>query len=34
MNAYNDIGINNMPDWKRIRKLLLIGVLAGCQSVI
>lgn len=29
MASYNDIGIDNPLDWKRIRKLMLIGILAG-----
>lgn len=29
MAAYNDIGIGNTLDWPRIRKLMIIGLLAG-----
>ena len=29
MASYNDIGIDNKPDWTRIRKLMIIGLLAG-----
>ena len=31
MTSYNDIGIDRNLDWKRIRKLLVIGLLAGCM---
>lgn len=31
MTSFNDIGIDNKLDWKRIRKLLMIGVFAGCM---
>ena len=31
MTSYNDIGIDGTLDWKRIRKLLLIGLAAGCM---
>ncbi len=34
MSSYNDIGIDNTLDWKRIRKLLLIGLLAGCIVMV
>ena len=34
MSSYNDIGIDNTLDWKRIRKLLLIGVFAGCMVMV
>ncbi|QUA51924.1 DUF6796 family protein [Aristaeella lactis] len=29
MASYNDIGIDHKPDWIRIRKLMIIGLLAG-----
>ena len=29
MSAYNDIGIDSTLDWNRIRKLIIIGLLAG-----
>lgn len=28
---YNDIGIDSTVDWARIRKLLIIGLIAGCM---
>lgn len=28
---YNDIGIDSTVDWARIRKLLTIGLIAGCM---
>ncbi len=31
MKAYNDIGIGGTLDWNRIRKLMCIGLLAGCM---
>ena len=31
---YNDIGIDNSLDWKRIRKLMLIGLFAGVMVLI
>lgn len=34
MSSYNNIGIENALDWKRIRKLLLIGLLAGCMVMV
>ena len=30
MRSYNDIGIDGSLDWARIRKLMVIGLLAGC----
>lgn len=30
MNKFNDIGIESKLDWPRIRKLLLIGLIASC----
>ena len=32
--TYNNIGIDNTLDWKRIRKLFLIGLLGGCMTFI
>ena len=29
MSSYNDMGIENKLDWQRIRKLMIIGILAG-----
>ena len=34
MNNYNDIGIDSKLDWKRIRKLFIIGLLGGCMTFI
>lgn len=34
MSSYNDIGIDNTLDWQRIRKLMIIGLLAGCTVMI
>lgn len=34
MSSYNDIGIDNTLDWQRIRKLMIIGILAGCMVMI
>lgn len=31
MTQYNDIGIDGRLDWGRIRKLLIIGLFAGCM---
>lgn len=31
MTQYNDIGIDGKLDWERIKKLLLIGLFAGCM---
>lgn len=31
MIQYNDIGIDSKTDWTRIRKLLIIGLIAGCM---
>nr|WP_294531053.1 DUF6796 family protein [uncultured Blautia sp.] len=33
-NEYNPIGIESQLDWPRIRKLLLIGLFAGCMVFI
>lgn len=30
--CYNDIGIDSTVDWARIRKLLIIGLIAGCMG--
>jgi hypothetical protein len=32
MSNYNDIGIDNTFDWKRIRKLFIIGLIGGCMT--
>lgn len=34
MNTYNDIGIDGKLDWPRIRKLFLIGLIAGCMVLV
>ena len=34
MSSYNDLGIENKLDWQRIRKLMIIGILAGCIVMI
>ncbi|MGN0402340.1 MAG: DUF6796 family protein [Acetatifactor sp.] len=34
MVQYNDIGIDSKIDWTRIRKLLIIGLIAGCMVFI
>ena len=34
MDSYNDIGIDKTLDWQRIRKLMLIGMLAGCMVMV
>ena len=34
MSSYNDMGIENKLDWHRIRKLMIIGILAGCIVMI
>ena len=31
---YNDIGIDNNLDWKRICKLFIIGMLGGCMTFV
>lgn len=31
---YNDIGIDSTLDWARIRKLLIIGLIAGCMGFV
>lgn len=31
---YNDIGIDSTVDWARIRKLLMIGLIAGCMVFV
>lgn len=31
MSTYNDIGIKRELDWPRIRKLMVIGLIAGCM---
>lgn len=31
---YNDIGIGSTVDWVRIRKLLRIGLIAGCMGLV
>ena len=31
---YNNIGIDNSLDWKRIRKLFIIGLLGGCMTFV
>ena len=31
MRSYSDIGIDGSLDWARIRKLMVIGLLAGCM---
>ena len=33
-NEYNPIGIESQLDWPRIRKLLFIGLFAGCLVFI
>ena len=32
MISFNDIGIDNSLDWKRIRKLFIIGLIGGCMT--
>ena len=32
MKTFNDIGIDNSLDWKRIRKLFIIGLIGGCMT--
>ena len=34
MSTYNDIGINNELDWPRIKKLMMIGLIAGCMVLV
>lgn len=34
MSLYNDIGISSELDWKRIRKLFVIGLCAGIMVLI
>ena len=34
MANFNDIGIPNTLDWNRIRKLMVIGLLAGCMVLV
>lgn len=34
MNTYNDIGIDSKVDWPRIRKLFIIGLIAGCMVLV
>ncbi|MCC8102415.1 MAG: hypothetical protein LIP11_09235 [Clostridiales bacterium] len=34
MNAYNDIGIDSQLDWKRIRKLLMIGIFVAVMVFV
>ncbi len=34
MSSYNDMGIENKLVWQRIRKLMIIGILAGCIVMI
>lgn len=34
MNNFNDIGIDSKLDWSRIRKLLLIGLVASCMVFV
>ena len=29
--SFNNIGIDESPDWKRIRKLMIIGLFAACM---
>lgn len=33
MSTYNDIGIDGKIDWLRIRKLFIIGLIAGCMNL-
>ena len=34
MQTFNDIGISSQLDWKRIRKLFIIGLIAGCMVFV
>ena len=34
MRSYNDIGIDNIIDWNRIRKLFIIGLIGGCMTFV
>lgn len=34
MNEYNDIGIDSRVYWSRIRKLFIIGLIAGCMVLV
>lgn len=34
MNEYNDIGIDSKLSWPRIRKLFIIGLIAGCMVLV
>ena len=34
MSSWNNIGIESSLDWKRIRKLMLIGLLAGFMVLV
>ena len=34
MKTYNDIGIGSDLDWKRIRKLFIIGLIGGCMTFV
>ncbi len=31
---FNDIGIDNILDWSRIRKLFIIGLIGGCMTFV
>ncbi len=34
MDTFNDIGISSHIDWKRIRKLFVIGLIGGCMTFV
>ena len=34
MRTFNDIGISRQLDWKRIRKLFIIGLFGGIMTFI
>ena len=34
MNTYNNIGIDSNLEWKRIRKLFIIGLFAGIMVLV